>query len=156
MRGKRAKKRKIEPDPKYKNLDLAKFINYVMEDGKKDLATSIVYQALDKLSKDTKMDAIEAFEKAVGTIKPKMEVRSRRVGGANYQVPMPVSPERQLQLAYRWIIKAARESRKSKPFAETLAIVLNDAIQKQGVAYKKREDVHKMAEANKAFAHFQW
>lgn len=156
MRGKRAKKRKMNPDPKFGNEDLTKFINYIMIDGKKDLATSLVYQALDKLGKETKMEPIEAFQKAVENIKPKMEVRSRRVGGANYQVPMPVKPDRQNQLAFRWIIKAARESRKSKPFAETLAIVLRDAIDKQGAAYKKKEEVHKMAESNKAFAHFQW
>lgn len=156
MRGKRAKKRKIDPDPVYSDLTLSKFINYMMQDGKKSTARKIVYGALDIASKEMKMDQLDVFKKAVDTVKPKMEVRSRRVGGANYQVPVPVSAERQDSLAMKWIISAARSSRTKTSLATQLARELIGSINKESAAFKKREETHKMAEANKAFAHFQW
>jgi small subunit ribosomal protein S7 len=156
MRGKRAKKRDLKPDGKYGSKVITKFINYTMMDGKKSIATEVVYKALDILADKTKMKALDAFTKAIDTVKPKMEVRSRRVGGANYQVPTPVDTERQLSLAFRWIIDGARKSRKKTDFATQLAIELVDAMNKEGAAYKKKEEALKMAEANKAFSHFSW
>ncbi len=153
MRGKTPKKRDIVPDVKYGNVMLAKFINYTMRDGKKTIATQLVYGALDKIAADTKKDPIKVFEEAVKNVQPQVEVRSRRVGGANYQVPLPVRGERQLALACRWIIDAAN-ARKGKPMAEKLATVIAEAQQNLGDAIKKRDDMHRMAEANKAFAHF--
>lgn len=153
MRGKPAKKREIKPDPKYGNAMLGKFINYVMERGKKTVAQSIVYGALDRIAAESKKDPVKIFEDAIKNVQPQVEVRTRRVGGANYQIPMPVRGERQYALAARWIIGAAN-SRKGKPMAEKLATILFEASQGLGDAIKKRDDVHRMAEANKAFAHF--
>ena len=156
MRGKAAKPRIPDPDPKYGSVLVAKFINNIMKDGKKDAARKGVYEAIEFLAKKTKQEGLTAFETALTNIMPKVEVRSRRVGGANYQVPVPVSERRQRALAMRWIIDAARGSRKSTTFGTTLGNILFDAFNKEGAAYKKREDTHKMADANKAFAHFSW
>jgi small subunit ribosomal protein S7 len=153
MRGKPAKKRIPTPDPKYGNVMVAKFTNYLMERGKKTIAQNIVYGALEIIEKNAKQDPVKVFEEAIKTVQPQVEVRSRRVGGANYQVPLPVRGERQLALACRWIIEAA-QNRKGKPMAEKLATILIEAQQGLGDAIKKRDDVHRMAEANKAFAHF--
>jgi small subunit ribosomal protein S7 len=153
MRGKPAKKRVSRPDPKYGNAMVAKFTNYVMESGKRTVAQKIVYDALDKIKEITKQEPVKIFEEAIKNVQPQVEVRSRRVGGANYQVPLPVRGERQLALACRWIIDAAK-TRKGKPMAEKLATILVEAQQGLGDAIKKRDDVHRMAEANKAFAHF--
>jgi len=153
MRGKKSVKRTIEPDPKYGSVVLAKFINYVMKGGKKSVAQDIVYSAFEKMAALTQKDPMKVFEEAVRTVQPQVEVRSRRVGGANYQVPMPVRGERQDALTFRWIIEAAR-SRKGKPMAEKLATVLAESSQGTGDAVRKRDEVHRMAEANKAFAHF--
>ena len=163
MRGKPAKKRDIKPDPKYGSVVLATFINHVMTRGKKTVAQGIVYDALDKIvtmsaaggTAAGKKDPIKVFEDALRNVQPQLEVRTRRVGGANYQVPMPVRGERQNALSFRWIIGAAR-SKKGQPMAEKLATVLYEASQGLGDAIKKRDDVHRMAEANKAFAHFRW
>lgn len=156
MRGKSAKQRKIRPDKAYNSLAVAKLVNYVMLDGKKDVSRSIVYEMLEKLGETTKQQPLIAFDKAVENIKPKVEVRSRRVGGANYQVPVPVSEKRQLDLALRWLVDSARESRGNKTFAESLYQEALSAIDKQGNAFKKKEDTHKMADANKAFSHLSW
>jgi len=152
MRGKPAQKRKILPDPKYGKLDLAKFINQVMRDGKKSVAQKCVYGALDLIESAGKKP-LEVYDKAISNISPQMEVRSRRVGGANYQIPMPVRGERQKALAYRWLIKAAK-ARKGRSMAEKLASELQEAADGLGDAIKKKQDVHKTADANKAFAHF--
>ncbi len=156
MRGKQAKKRKLTPDAMYGSVEVTRFINYIMQDGKKSVARAIVYGALEKLGEETKMKPLEAFTKALGNVKPKMEVRSRRVGGANYQVPVPVTPARQESLAMRWIIQAMRDGRKDADSATTLYRELSNAFKKEGLAFKKKEETHRMAEANKAFAHFQW
>jgi len=153
MRGKRAQKRVTTPDPLYKSELLAKFINFVMLDGKKSVAQSVVYGALDIAAKKQKGDQLKTFETVIETVKPHVEVRSRRVGGANYQVPMPVSGGRQNALAFRWIIAAAK-ARRGKSMRERLAAEFLDILEGQGGAMKKRDDVHRMAEANKAFAHF--
>jgi small subunit ribosomal protein S7 len=135
---------------------LTKFTNCVMERGKKAVAFRIMYEALDLVAKRVKdKPSIEVFEAALSNIKPNVEVRSRRVGGSNYQVPMPVSPRRQQSLAIRWIIDAAR-GKKGRPMAQKLATELVDAFNREGAAWTARENVHKMAEANKAFAHFAW
>ncbi len=153
MRGKQSKQRVIAADPKYGSVLAAKFINFLMERGKKTTAQGIFYQAMDKVVADTKKDAMKVFEEAINTIRPQVEVRTRRVGGANYQVPLPVRGERQNALAFRWIIGAAR-AKKGQPMHLKLATVLVDAHNNTGDAVKKRDDVHRMAEANKAFAHF--
>jgi len=153
MRGKQVIKRVLKPDPKYGHVILGKFINYVMMGGKKITAQTIVYNALDQIAVTTKKDPIKIFEEAIQLISPQVEVRSRRVGGANYQVPLPVRGERQNALAFRWIIDAAR-GRKGKKMSEKLAEVLMETVEGVGDAIKKRDDVHRMAEANKAFAHF--
>jgi len=153
MRGKQSKRREIKPDAKYNSVILARFINCVMVGGKKTVAQKIVYTALDKMSETLKKEPIKAFEEIIRTVAPQVEVRSRRVGGANYQVPMPVRGDRQYALAFRWIIGAAR-ARKGQPMANKLAQVLIDTLNGVGDAIKKRDDVHRMAEANKAFAHF--
>jgi len=146
----------LQPDPRYGSKLVSKFINCVMRDGKKATATRIVYEALDIIGRRIKdKPPLEVFETAVENIKPNVEVRSRRVGGSNYQVPMPVNPKRQTSLAIRWIIQAAR-ARKGRPMAERLAAELIDAYNKEGAAWTTRENVHRMAEANKAFAHFAW
>jgi small subunit ribosomal protein S7 len=148
-------KRKILPDPKYRDRLLAKFMNVLMLDGKKSTAEHIVYGALDVIQARYKEDPLEVFRKALDSVKPKVEVKSRRVGGATYQVPVEVRPERRVALAMRWLKDYARE-RGEKTMVERLAAELVDAAQNRGNAVKKREDVHKMAEANKAFAHYRW
>lgn len=153
MRGKRAPKREIAPDIKYNNVLVSKFINYVMKSGKKSVAQKVVYGAFDIIKAKTKKEPVEIFEEAVKNTGPTVETRSRRVGGANYQVPMPVAGERKNSLAFRWILGAAR-AKKGKPMAEKLAEELMLAIQNQGDAIKKKMDVSRMAEANRAFAHF--
>ncbi|MEK7508949.1 MAG: 30S ribosomal protein S7 [Patescibacteria group bacterium] len=153
MRGKKASKRKILPDMMYNDLVVAKLINCIMERGKKNVARKIVYTAFDIMKEKSKKNPVEIFEEAMKNVGPTVETRSRRVGGANYQVPMPVAPERKNALAFRWIIGAAR-SRKGKPMAEKLAEELLGASQNQGDAVKKKMDVLRMAEANRAFAHF--
>lgn len=147
----------LRPDPKYGNKTLARFINCLMYDGKKSVAQRVVYGALEEIERRTKgaPPAIEVFEKAVQACKPEVEVRSRRVGGANYQVPMQVSRKRQQSLAFRWILEATR-SEKGKPMAMRLAKELMDAHKGEGKAITTREQTHRMADANKAFAHFAW
>jgi small subunit ribosomal protein S7 len=152
-RGKRGFKRTPTPDPLYNSEILAKFINFVMKDGKKSTAEHIVYQTLDILKEKKNSDPLKIFEQTLETIRPQVEVRSRRVGGANYQVPMPVSGTRQNALAFRWIVGAA-QSRKGKNMAEKLAGEMLDVMEGTGGSLKKRDDMHRMAEANKAFAHF--
>lgn len=156
MRGKSAKKRELKKDVIYDDEVITKFINYVMIDGKKNIARQTVYTAVEDLSSKTKMKPMDAMHKAIDNIKPKMEVRSRRVGGSNYQVPTPVRDERQLYLALTWIIDSARGRRKGTTFARALSDELLDAYNMTGTAFKKKEDTHKMADANKAFSHFQW
>ncbi|MEO5927143.1 MAG: 30S ribosomal protein S7 [Patescibacteria group bacterium] len=153
MRGKQAPKRRITSDPKYNSPVVAKFVNYVMQDGKKSTAQKIVYTALDVLEAKTKKPAMEAFTEAMNNVSPLLEVKSKRVGGANYQIPMQVRAERRMQLAFRWLLLAAR-SKKGKPMAERLATELLAAAENQGDAVKKKLDVQRMAEANRAFAHF--
>ncbi|MBT4277776.1 30S ribosomal protein S7 [Candidatus Falkowbacteria bacterium] len=153
MRGKKAPKRKIKPDAKFNNLNIAKFINYIMDAGKKSTAEAIVYNAFDIISEKTKDDPVVIFDRAVKNITPSLEVKGKRVGGANYQVPMMVKGTRKFQLASRWIIAAAK-ARKGKPMQEKLAFELMDAAKGEGAAMKKKEDVRRMAEANRAFAHF--
>jgi small subunit ribosomal protein S7 len=148
-------KRTILPDPKYGNETLAKFINVVMHSGKKSVAEKIVYGALNTLAERSKQDPVDVFQQALDNIKPDVEVKSRRVGGATYQVPVEVKPARQAALAMRWIVDAAR-ARGGKSMGVRLADELMDAAERRGTAYKKREDTHRMAEANKAFAHYRW
>ncbi len=137
------------------NRSIAKFINVVMKDGKKSIAERIVFGAFEIISEKTKDDPVKAFEKAIANVRPRLEVRARRVGGSNYQVPVEVRPERSEALAYRWLVGFAR-SRPEKTMRERLANEMLDAAQNRGAAVKKREDVHKMAESNKAFAHYRW
>ncbi len=153
MRGKKAPKRPVTPEPKYGNVQLAKFINYVMKSGKKTVAQKIVYGAFDVIEQKTKKNPLEVFELAIKNVGPNLEVKGRRVGGANYQVPIQVKADRRFILASRWIIEAAN-TKKGRPMAEKLAQELLDASNKEGGAMKKRENVQKMAEANRAFAHF--
>ncbi|MEM5538048.1 30S ribosomal protein S7 [Neptuniibacter pectenicola] len=150
-----AAKREILPDPKFGNIVLAKFINHVMVSGKKSVAEKIVYGALDKIQERTDKDPLEIFEKALEAIQPSVEVKSRRVGGATYQVPVEVRPARRMALAMRWAVDSAR-GRGEKSMALRLAGELVDASEGRGAAVKKREDVHRMAEANKAFAHYRF
>jgi len=154
-RRRRAEKRKITPDSKYKNVELSQFINKVMLNGKKTTSQRIVYNALDQASEEARRPGIEVFEMAIRNTMPMVEVRSRRVGGATYQVPTDVRPERRLALAMRWIITAAR-SRSGRPMAERLSAELLEASRGQGAAVKRREDLYRMAEANRAFAHYRW
>ena len=154
-RRRRIEPRKILPDPKFCSELLAKFINVLMVDGKKSTAEAIVYGALETLSQRTGKDALEAFDAALENVRPTVEVKSRRVGGSTYQVPVEVRPTRRNALAMRWVIEAARK-RGDKSMALRLANELTDAADNKGSAVKKREDVHRMAEANKAFAHFRW
>jgi len=148
-------RREILADPKYKNTLVAKFTNKIMERGKKSVAERILYHALEIIQEKTKEDPLKVFEKSVGNVKPVIEVKSRRVGGATYQVPTEIRPERRTALAIRWLIAYAQE-RSEKSMEEKLAAELLDAANNRGGAIKKREDVHKMAEANKAFAHYRW
>ena len=150
--------REILPDPKYGNLMLAKFINMVMQSGKKSVAERIIYGALDRISEretNSGEKALELLESALDNVKPAVEVKSRRVGGATYQVPVEVRPARRQTLAMRWVIDAAR-ARSEKTMAHRLAHELLEAAENRGSAVKKKEDVHRMAEANKAFSHYRW
>jgi len=154
-RKKRAPKRIFYPDAKFGSLVLAKFTNFLMYDGKKTTAERIIYSALDKIKDKTKEDPIKVFNDAINNIRPNLEVRSRRVGGATYQVPVEVKTKRSQTLALRWLLDATRK-RKNKSMSDKLMNELMDASQNKGSAIKKREDTHKMAESNKAFAHFRW
>jgi len=154
-RRKRAVKRKVLPDPKYHSILVTKFINGLLKKGKRSVAENIFYSAIDIVSQKTGSEGIEVFEKAIQNVKPLLEVRSRRVGGATYQVPVEVRADRQQALAIRWIINYAK-ARSEKTMAEKLAGELMAASKNEGASIKKREDTHKMAEANKAFAHFRW
>ncbi len=151
----RPPKREVEPDLRYNSVLVAKFINKIMKDGKKSLATRIMYQAMDILQERTRRPALEVLEEAVRNVTPILEVKPRRVGGATYQVPVEVPPHRQISLTIRWILDAAR-NRSGRSMAERLAAELMDAVNKTGAAIKKREDTHRMAEANQAFAHYRW
>ena len=155
MRKRRAVKRDVLPDPIYKSKVITKLINCLMRDGKKGTAQRILYDAFDMIKEKTNDDAMNVFNKAMDNIKPALEVKSRRVGGANYQVPIEVKPARAQELALRWLINAAR-TRGGHSMAENLANEIVDAMNNTGAAVKKREDTHKMAEANKAFAHYRW
>ncbi len=156
MRRRLKSKHTVQPEAKYNSELLARFINVVMLDGKKSVARTVVYDALDEIKKrDEALDPIVVFETAITNVSPTIEVRSRRVGGANYQVPKEVRPERRRSLAFRWIVAAAR-SGKGRPMAIKLADELIAASKNEGSAIKKREDVHRMAEANRAFAHLAW
>jgi small subunit ribosomal protein S7 len=148
-------KRKITPDPKFKDKLVAKFTNCIMHDGKKAVAEGILYGAFDVIMARHKEDPLDVFRKALDNVKPKLEVKSRRVGGATYQVPVEVRPERRVALAMRWLVSYARD-RGEKTMPERLAAELVDASQLRGNAVKKKDDTHKMAEANKAFAHYRW
>ena len=150
-----AEKREIKPDPKFGDLIVTKFMNAVMYDGKKSIAETIVYGALDQVEAKTKQEPVTVFHQALDNVAPHVEVRSRRVGGATYQVPVDVRPERRQALAIRWLITAAR-NRNETTMVERLSGELMDAANNRGTAVKKREDTHKMAEANRAFAHYRW
>jgi len=156
MRRNKAEKREVIPDVKFNSELVTKFINNIMSDGKKNTAQRIVYGAFEVINeKKSDMDPLEVFLQALENVKPKLEVKSRRVGGATYQVPLEVSAERQLSLAFRWI-KSYAAGRKGKSMKDSLAQELLDAFENTGSSVKKKEDVHKMAAANKAFAHFRW
>ena len=155
MRRAGAAKREVLPDPKYGSRLVAKFVNIMMIRGKKSTAERIMYDALTTLEDRTKQEALKMFKTAVDNVKPAVEVKSRRVGGSTYQVPVEVRPDRRTSLAMRWLIGAARR-RGERSMAEKLASELTDAANNRGTAVKKREDTHKMAEANKAFAHYRW
>ncbi|MCD6422677.1 MAG: 30S ribosomal protein S7 [Elusimicrobia bacterium] len=150
-----SKFRKLEPDIKYGSILITKLINNVMKEGKKTIAMKIVYGALEDASKRLKLSPKEVIEKAIGNVRPQVEVRSRRIGGATYQIPLPVSEKRGVRLAIGWILDAAR-SRKGAPMAKKLADELVNAVRNEGAAIKVRDNVHKMAEANRAFAHYRY
>ncbi|HTQ25532.1 MAG TPA: 30S ribosomal protein S7 [Candidatus Binataceae bacterium] len=150
-----ARVREVTPDPKFHDRTLAKFVNVVMVQGKKSLAEQILYRALDTIAERSKEDGLVVFKRALDNIRPAVEVRSRRVGGANYQVPVEVRPVRRNSLAMRWLVTAAR-ARGEKSMEERLAVEILEAAANRGGAVKKREDTHRMAEANKAFAHYRW
>ena len=151
----RAEKRDVNPDPKYADVVLSKFMNAIMKDGKKSTAEGIVYGALDRVEERAKQDPIQMFHQALENVMPSVEVRSRRVGGATYQVPVEVRTERRQALAIRWIITAAR-ARNENTMVDRLSGELLDAANNRGTSVKKREDTHKMAEANRAFSHYRW
>lgn len=153
MRGQKKIRRKLMPDPRYNNTVVTKFTNYIMIGGKKSTAMRIVYDAFDIIEKNTKQKGLDVFDKAIKNVSPQLEVKARRIGGANYQVPIEVRGERRFNLACRWIIGASKK-RKGKPMCEKLAQELTDASNSVGEAFKKKEEVHRMAEANRAFAHF--
>ncbi len=151
-----ASSQQLKPDAKYDSKLVSKFVNCLMLDGKKSTAQKVFYDAMDIIAKQVEdAQPLEIFEKAIGNVKPMLEVRSKRVGGASYQVPMQVNPRRQQSLAFRWILASAR-SKSGKPMAQTLATEFVDAYNERGGAMTTRENVHRMAEANKAFAHFAW
>ena len=151
----RAEKREVNPDPKFHDLVVTKFMNAIMKEGKKSVAENIVYGAFERMQSRAKSDPIQLFHSALENVMPAVEVRSRRVGGATYQVPVEVRPERRQALAIRWLITAAR-SRNENTMEERLSGELLDAANNRGTAVKKREDTHKMAEANRAFSHYRW
>tara|TARA_B100000427_G_scaffold300793_1_gene283475 strand:- start:1002 stop:1472 length:471 start_codon:yes stop_codon:yes gene_type:complete len=151
----RAPKRIFYPDAKYRSAILSKFINFIMYDGKKSTAEKIIYTTLDQIQEKTKQDPIKVFNDAINNVRPNLEVRSRRVGGATYQVPVEVNTKRSQTLALRWLLEASRK-RKNKTMSDKLFNELMDAYQNKGSAIKKREDTHRMAESNKAFAHYRW
>jgi len=155
MRRNRPERRQILPDARYNSVDVQAFINYVMKNGKKSLATRLVYDAFEIIEKRAKKPGLEVFEQAFKNVSPVMEVKPRRVGGATYQVPVEVPPTRQMSLAIRWLIQSTR-SRPGKTMAEKLANELMDAASNTGPTIKRREDTHRMAEANRAFAHYRW
>ena len=155
MRKRRAVKRDVLPDPIYKSKVVTKLINTIMLDGKKGIAQTILYEAFDMVKEKTGEDPLTVFEKALENVKPTLEVKSRRVGGSNYQVPVEVSPSRSQALGLRWLVKFSR-ARGGKGMAINLASEIIDASNGTGAAYKKKEDTHRMAEANKAFAHYRW
>ncbi len=150
-----AEKRQILPDPKYRDLQVAKFTNTIMQGGKKSTAEKIVYGAFEIIEERYKEEPLETFKKALEMVRPRVEVKSRRVGGATYQVPVEVRNDRRTSLAMRWIVSYSRK-RGEKSMTERLAAELSEAAQGRGAAVKKRDDTHKMAEANKAFAHYRW
>jgi len=151
----RAEKRVVHPDPKFGDKQLSKFMNYLMLDGRKSAAEKIVYGAFDRIEEKVKRPPLEMFREAMENVTPAIEVRSRRVGGATYQVPVEVRPDRKVALAMRWIINAAR-GRNETTMVDRLSNEIMDAAQNRGAAVKKREDTHKMAEANRAFSHYRW
>ena len=155
MRKRRSEKRFIKPDPRYNDVLVTKFINYLMYDGKKSVTRNMLYESFDIIQEKTKKPALEVFQKAIQTVSPMVEVRSRRVGGATYQVPMEVRPQRRTALAMRWLRNYSR-ARKENSMSMKLASELIQASQGEGSAVKKKEETHRMAEANKAFAHFKW
>jgi small subunit ribosomal protein S7 len=155
-RKKAAIKREINPDAKYGNLVVAKFICNMMISGKKSIAEGIMYKSLDVISDKLGIDPVEAFEKALANVRPMLEVRSRRVGGATYQVPVEVRPSRSMALAMRWLISCSRSRKSEKTMYERLAVELMEAYNGRGESVKKRDNTHKMAEANRAFAHYKW
>jgi small subunit ribosomal protein S7 len=155
MRRRRAPERKVLPDPKFQNLLVSKFVNIMMLKGKKSISEQIFYEAMDLIDKKLKKDPMEVFKKAMENVAPILEVRSRRVGGATYQVPVEVREKRRISLAIRWIVANSRK-RSEPTMAARLAGELMDAVRGEGSSVRKREDTHKMAEANKAFAHFRW
>ena len=150
-----AERRKVIPDPKFSDIVVSKFMNCVMQDGKKSVAESIVYGALEQVEEKLKQPALEVFRKAIENVAPAVEVRSRRVGGATYQVPVEVRAERRQALAIRWLIYAAR-ARNEKTMVDKLCAEIIDASNNRGTAVKKREDTHRMADANRAFSHYRW
>ena len=154
-RRRRAEKRRVSPDPKYNSVQLSQFINKVMQNGKKTVAQRLVYSALEQVEQEARRPALELFEQAVRNVTPALEVRSRRVGGATYQVPTEVRPGRRLALSMRWLVAGAR-ARAGRPMSERLAQELLEAARGQGSAAKRKEDLHRMAEANRAFAHYRW
>ena len=154
-RRRRADKRVVHPDPKFGDTTLSKFMNYVMVDGKKSAAEKIVYGALDRVEEKLRRPPVDLFKEALDNVTPAIEVRSRRVGGATYQVPVEVRSDRKLALAMRWIISAAR-ARNETTMVDRLSNEIMDAAQNRGAAVKKREDTHRMAEANRAFSHYRW
>ena len=154
-RRRRAERRRITPDPKHRNVELAQFINKVMLNGKKTVAQRIVYDALSLAAGEVRRPELEVFQQAIRNTTPMVEVRSRRVGGATYQVPTEVRPERRLALSMRWIISAAR-ARRGVPMSRRLSAELVEAARGQGAAVKRREDLYRMAESNRAFAHYRW
>ena len=155
MRRRRADKREVTPDPKYKNVTVARFVNILMKGGKKSVAEKIIYKCFDIMAEKTGKPALEVFLKALDNARPLLEIKPRRIGGATYQVPIEVRSERGISIAMRWIRNFAR-TKKGKPMEIKLADELLDAYKGEGSAVKKREDTHKMAEANKAFAHYRW
>ena len=155
MRKRRATKRDVLPDPIYNSKVVTKLVNHIMKDGKKGTAQRIIYDAFDIVNKKTGEEAMVVFEKAMNNIKPSLEVKSKRVGGANYQVPVEVKPDRAQALAFRWLAQYAR-LRNGHSMAENLANEIIDAANGTGASVKKKDDTHKMAEANKAFAHYRW